>query len=384
MDITSNMDITSFILGLKCGKKSGGGGGGSSMEGFHMVRFYNDDRTTLLYTVYVPNGSSAMYAGDTPISDITPDYVFQGFEPVPVNITADLDCYAVYESLITTLDKATWEQISNLSADGTAQNYFAVGDTKMIHIQGTVGTLAVNGDYGVYIIGFDHNEEFEGKGIHFGTFKSAAANGIDICLVDEKYDKNPMDGTKRFHLSHWGASNYGGWGGSDMRYDILGSTDKAPYSYGTKPVMGRYGYEPSDTCTANPVEHTLMSALPADLRAVMKPMTKYTDNEGGKSDYADKVTATTDYLPLLAEFEIFGTRNRANSWEQKKQKQYKYFIDGNSKQKYKHSDSNTGALWWGRSPVVSSEVNICLTYANGTSDCMNANLCYGIAPIFKV
>ena len=51
-----------------------------------------------------------------------------------------------------------------------------------------------------------------------------------------------------------------------------------------------------------------MAALPADLRAVMKPITKYTDNIGGGTNDAGNVTASVDYLPLLAEKEIFGSR----------------------------------------------------------------------------
>lgn len=68
-----------------------------------------------------------------------------------------------------------------------------------------------------------------------------------------------------------------------------------------------------------------MAALPSDLRAVMQPMTIYTDNTGGGSDNASYVTKTTDYLPLLAEYEIFGTRTYANSAEKNYQAQYAYY-----------------------------------------------------------
>ena len=78
-----------------------------------------------------------------------------------------------------------------------------------------------------------------------------------------------------------------------------------------------------------------MAALPSDLRAVMKPMTIYTDNTGGGSNTASYVTASVDYLPLLAEFEIFGTRSYANSAEQNYQQQYQYYKNGNSKVKYR-------------------------------------------------
>ena len=49
----------------------------------------------------------------------------------------------------------------------------------------------------------------------------------------------------------------------------------------------------------------------------MQPVTKYTDNTAnGGGNVQTYVTATTDYLFLLAEFEVFGTRSYANSYEQ--------------------------------------------------------------------
>ena len=79
-----------------------------------------------------------------------------------------------------------------------------------------------------------------------------------------------------------------------------------------------------------------MAALPADLRAVMQPMTKYPDNKGNSSNVAANVTKTIDYLPLLSEFEIFGARSYANQYEKDYQAQYAYYSAGNSKVKYRH------------------------------------------------
>lgn len=382
-DLADVLDAQEELIETLRTTLEGKAAGGGSMEGFHMVRFFNDDRTTLLYTVYVADGSSAIYAGDTPISTEDASGIFIGFEPAAVNVTEDMDCYAVYD-VIGALNETTWEEISQYSADGTAQNYFAVGDTKMIHIEGTVGTLNVNGDYGVYIIGFNHNSEVEGNGIHFGTFKSAASNGIDLALVDSKYGSTSEDGTKYFNMNHWGKYNYGGWAGCDMRYDILGSTDKAPSGYGSAKTTSVVGYDPSSTCATTPVAGTLMAALPSDLRAVMKPMTKYTNNKGDKGDTAEKVTVTTDYLPLLAEFEIFGAKTYANSYEQNKQKQYDYFVAGNSKNKYRHSATGSTANWWERSAFYSASDGFCYVGTNGGANGNYAYGAFGVAPIFKV
>ncbi len=110
-----------------------------------------------------------------------------------------------------------------------------------------------------------------------------------------------------------------------------------------------------------------MAALPSDLRAVMQPMTIYTDNTGGGSDNASYVTKTTDYLPLLAEYEIFGTRTYANSAEKNYQAQYAYYSAGNSKVKYRHSATGSTAWWWGRSPYYYSSNYFCIVSTNGTA-----------------
>ena len=359
--------------------------GGGGMSGFHMVRFFNDDRTTLLYTVFVPDGASAIYAGETPVSTEDGGAPFAGFEPAAVNVTEDMDCFAVYELAVGTLDETSWATISKLSAKGEAQNYFAVGDTKMIHIEGTVGTLAVDGDYGVYIIGFDHNEELEGKGIHFGTFKTAVSSTQTLALCDSKGGSSTAgDGTKYFNINHWGKNNLGGWSACDLRYDVLGSTDTPPSNYGAQRISGDVGYDATETCATNPVANTLMAALPADLRAVMKPMTKYTDNVGGATNDNTNVTQTVDYLPLLAEYEIFGARTHANENEQNKQARYAYFRNGNSTKMYKHTATSTGTIWWGRSPASQDGDRFCRILSDGRAAYYESTYSYGLAPIFKV
>ena len=127
-----------------------------------------------------------------------------------------------------------------------------------------------------------------------------------------------------------------------------------------------------------------MAALPSDLRAVMQPMTIYTDNTGGGSDNASYVTKTTDYLPLLAEYEIFGTRTYANSAEKNYQAQYAYYSAGNSKVKYRHSATGSTAWWRERSPYYSGSSSFCSvnTSGNGTFD--SAWYSAGVAPAFRV
>lgn len=288
------------------------------------------------------------------------------------------------------LNDQTWAEIRQVSDAGKGSEYWNVGDRKGVLVKGTVGTLAVNTTLYVYILGFNHNSAKEGAGIHFGTFKSALTNGADVCLIDSYYGSyQSYNGTKYFQMNHWGTSsnyntNYGGWKACDMRYDILGSTNKAPSGYGAQKTTSVVGYDAPTNTATSPVANTLMAALPSDLRAVMKPITKYTDSVGNSSNVAGNVTASVDYLPLLAEFEIFGTRSYANQYEQNSQVQYDYYKSGNSKVKYRHSSTGSTAIWWERSPYYNASNAFCSVTAAGNANYGSASFSYGLAPAFMV
>jgi hypothetical protein len=288
------------------------------------------------------------------------------------------------------LENSSWGAISLVSEAGLGADYWAVGDTKSVLINGTVGRLSLSTTLYVFIIGIDHNTAKEGAGITFQGFKTAQTGGADVCLCDSYYNSyQSYSGNKYFQMNHWGSSsnfntNYGGWKGCDMRYDILGSTNKNPSGYGSTPTTSRVGYDAEDTTATEPVANTLMSALPTDLRKVMKPMTIYTDNKGNKSNTAANVTASVDYLPLLAEKEIFGSRTYANQYEAAQQEQYAYYKNGNSKAKYKHNGTSTAALWWERSPGYDGTTGFCAVYTNGDAISRGACFSIGLAPAFRV
>lgn len=269
------------------------------------------------------------------------------------------------------LNENDWSVIKSVADASQGANYWAVGDRKAVTVNGTVGTQAINGTYYVYILGFNHNSSREGTGITFGTFKTALSGGTDICLVDSHYNDYSTGGQKWFNMNHSSNTNSGGWKGCDLRYDVLGSTNSNNNDAGT-------------TTATSPVSGTLMAALPSDLRAVMKPMTIYTDNTGGGSNTASYVTASVDYLPLLAEFEIFGTRSYANSAEQNYQQQYQYYKNGNSKVKYRHSSTSSTALWWERSPFYNGSNTFCYVYTSGSANLDYARYSIGLAPAFRV
>jgi len=293
-------------------------------------------------------------------------------------------------ALVDSIDNTDWATISSYSQAGTASSMWRVGDAKKVTLNGNVGTLSLsNTDLYVFIIGFDHNSQLEGSGISFQGFKTAKTRGKDICLVNS-YGSYKSDGTKIFNLNHWGGSsnpyntNYGGWKGCDARYDILGSTKDAPSGYGATPTTDRTGVDAASDTATDPVANTLMAALPSDLRAVMKPITKYTDNKGNGSNTAANVTASVDYLPLLSEFEVQGTRSYANQYEKNSQAQYDYYKNGNSKVKYRHNSTGSTVIWWCRSASYYYAYDFCYVNTGGNAGSYSSGLSYGLAPAFLI
>ena len=126
-----------------------------------------------------------------------------------------------------------------------------------------------------------------------------------------------------------------------------------------------------------PLEGSLIAVLPEELRAVMKPVTKWTQNNSPLM-----ATATTDYTFLMAEFEIFGTRTYANSAEQSKQAQYDYFKAGNPKVFHKHSATTTAVYAWLRSPFASNSASFCTVHTSGAANAHTAGFSLGVAPGF--
>lgn len=64
---------------------------------YYTIRFFNDSEW--LQTVSVPYGANAIYTGNEPTKE--GEYAFNGWNPTPVNITADMDCYAQFKSTQT-------------------------------------------------------------------------------------------------------------------------------------------------------------------------------------------------------------------------------------------------------------------------------------------
>ena len=273
-----------------------------------------------------------------------------------VNVVSGTTAYTLALSFVSsTLNDNDWSVIKSVSDAGQGANYWSIGDRKAVTLNGTVGALALSSvtTY-AFIIGFNHNATVEGSNrIHFQLAKTALSGGTDVCLCDSYYANT--GGGFRMNTSQ---SNSGGWASSNMRKNICG-TSLSSYS------------------------GTILAVIPAELRAVLKSVTKYTDNTGN-STAASAVTATTDYFFLLSEFEVFGSILRGNSNESSKQAQYAYYSAGNSKIKYKHDATSTAALWWLRSPRAGTSNRFVGVDTDGTVNNDPANYSLGFAPGFCV
>lgn len=247
------------------------------------------------------------------------------------------------------LNSYTWDEINEIALAGNGPNYFSIGDTKEVTLNGSVGYSSQitfsNTKYWVYIIGFDHNSAKEGTGIAFQGFKTAQTDGVDIAMC-WNYDSNGAGS-----IMNATNTNVGGWAGS-VAY---------------KTIMPQW-----------------KAVFPSDLQAVIKSTTLYTDDVGNKSTAAANVKASTNEVYYLAEYEVFGARSYANTNEQAQQQQYAYYKAGNSKIKYRSDDNGTAASWWLRSPNSSSSIGFCYVFSTGTAYDCSAYYSYGAAPAFKV
>ena len=276
-----------------------------------------------------------------------------------INATEYKDYTLTLDYVNPVLDKNEWKVIKKVADADKGANYWAVGDTKRITLNGKVGATTIsNFQVDAFIIGFNHNSGKEGSNrIHFLLGK---IGGKFVGLVDSYYDPSGYATTSGAFTMNTSDTNSGGWAKTQMRSIVLGAAS-----------------DPT-----NPTANTLLAALPADLRAVMKSVTKYTDNTGSGSNSASAVTATTDYLWLLAEFEVFGSRTYANSSEPSSQAQYEYFKAGNSKIAYKHSAVETAAAWRLRSPNSSDSNNFCAVDSGGGAYSYYANRSLALVPGF--
>lgn len=260
---------------------------------------------------------------------------------------AGSDTTITVDVISATLSENSPAAIQAVAKAGTGASLWSVGNKTAPISVGAVGNMAATSDVCAFIIGFDHNSEIEGGGIHFQFGKTTGE--VDVAFVDSGYNSSKTSGTW-FNMNN-SRTNSGGWSDSRMRSTIYPA---------------------------------FLSALPSTWQNVITSTTKYTDNTGGGSNTASYVTTTSDKIWLLAEFEVFGTRSYANSSEQNYQVQYDYYKNGNSKVKYRHSATSSTCAWWLRSPDSSSSDRFCGVVTSGSGSNGYANRSFGFAPGFRI
>lgn len=291
----------------------------------------------------VNDTSYEITGGTTRVDDVCYDIPLESYEPV--------------------LNDNSWSAIASASQAGIAASLWSVGDTKAVTLGGAVQRSALQETLWVYILGFDHNLAVEGSGIQFGCFLSAQENGVELCLADDRYGIDNQGAGYESMNFFTAEADALPWYQSRMRLAVLGSAAAAQRLATAAAVTA-------------PASGTLMAALPAELRAVMQPITKYTDNGG--------VTATTEYLPLPSEKEVLGTITWGNQAEGAYQAQYAFYSLGLSTTRYRVDAPQTAARFWTRSPSGSQEKYAVYCVDNTQSGQLPGTASLGIAPVFKV
>lgn len=262
----------------------------------------------------------------------------------------------------TSLNLMSWEDISKISADGTFKNYFKVGDTKRIYLNGVYwnGQTWANIPIDMVVLGIDHNQDQESPGEHRVHWMIGMLDGKNVCI-------DPVPG-------EYGAASttYGGVIAPDT--GVVSWRDSRMFNASLN----------GNIQTAYPNAHDIKEILPTDLLSVMKSVLK-------SSLKTDKTTMefVESYitLPSVGEIRGFGS----GTWyENQFQKGYEYFVkkyDGTA------NSLNTALTsvdvlsgdpkrWWLRSAVKAvSSSQWYATNADGTNLATPQNFSYAIRPL---
>lgn len=321
--------------------------------------------------------------------------------------------------MVPTLNQSEWSDISAKAQAGNADLYYDIGDTKRITLNGKIGYVTEfnNEAYDVYIL--DINKKINGKAdnnIILGGFIKPTNNSMYKYVVLADYIgrnyKNSIkmeqqwtnfsgrayfnmnhsysESTSALHNGNWTpgyyGTNWGGWKGCDLRYDILGATSKPPSMYGNSKLktISNVGYNATQATITSPVANTLMAALPSDFRSILKLWTRYGNVKGSDyrssaiGTYTDAITipllsdiATLDQYKTNATYQANGCNEVANTYKGELNGPYevneyefnyneplKFFANGNPTRRYTNGSD-------GQSYDTIVEYWLATTYCNG-------------------
>jgi len=210
------------------------------------------------------------------------------------------------------LESCTWAEIEQVANAGLAREYWTVGATKNI----TIGSET----YAVEILGFNHDDLFDGSG------KAGITFGLVDCL-NTKYAMNPTD------------TNEGGWGSCAFRTTL---------------------------------QTTIFGQLPVDLQARIQTVKKLASSGNGSTT----IYSYDDTLFLFSEQELFGRKTYSAGNEGT---QYARFTVTESRVK---KVNGVAAYWRERSPRThnTSTTDFCTVQSTGGAhQGAGASTLYGMA-----
>lgn len=273
------------------------------------------------------------------------------------------------------LDNNDWTTIQAVAQASEGSTYWSIGDTKSITFLDNIVTAwgyssisqfnLVNQLISAIIIGFDHNSALEGTGI---TFQLGRISSQDVCI----YNGHEQDvsavymGFSRGIIANRSIGGENCWENSSLRnalgQDLSSSSQK------------------------------LLGSIPAEIRLVIKPVIKYSDNglTSGSGSQSD-ITSTIDVLFIPSVYEVTGSLSgiSCNPYESSYQEQYEYFFQGGPKRKYGFyttvdSVDSAGNVfcWWTRSKNRSQSYQWYAINTAAVSKGCSTN--HAVAPCFVV
>ena len=212
----------------------------------------------------------------------------------------------------------SWDKIASIAASGEADVYYAVGDEKTI-------TLTTGERVTLVILGFNHDDLTAGG-------KAPITIGMKNLLATTY----PMNST---------ATNAGGWNNSAMRTSTMA---------------------------------TLLSQLPADLRAAIKLVSK----KASAGSASTSITTSADKLWLFREVEIDNTTTEVYASEGSQYEYWRTIKDGTiAADRIKKLSNGGGSTnnWWLRSPRMGNNSSFSCVNGRGSVSNYTADTTCGVS-----
>ena len=218
----------------------------------------------------------------------------------------------------------SWETIAAVAENGTASQFYSIGDTKNITISG-VGTITLE------IADFDHD--------YLSGSTSASKAGISMITRDL------LPNTRQMNSSN---TNVGGFPASAL-YDYLNGT--------------------------------ILNGLPSDLRSALKTTYKWYGT--GNNTTNGQWHGSKVWIPL--EYEMFGatTYSPATEHSTGNARKYPIFTDNASRVKRLNNGSGDANWYWEASPGASDATVFCIVISSGSAGINGAStaggVCFGLS-----